>query len=262
MLSERTQPTLAIVNAKGGSGKTTTAVHLSVALADQGYEVLAIDADAQHVLTRNLGVMPQHGIATVHDVLFGNLQAREVAVTVRERLRLVPASLKMANVDVELALGSAPDIRLRKGLRERDWDVCIIDCPPNLGKITYNAMTAADYLLVPIDSAYWALEGLDLLMDTADDVRSNYNPGLRLLGAVLTRWDKTNLSRSVMEAVKERWPRETMSTVIRSSVKYREAAALYETIFDNPNGDLHADYRALTREVLSRLGLVRDVVRS
>ncbi len=257
---ERNSPTVAIVNAKGGSGKTTTAVHLSVALADRGYEVLAIDADAQHVLTRNLGVMPHHGTHTVHDVLFGNLQAQEAAVEVRDCLRLVPASLKMANVDVELALGSAPDIRLRKGLRDRDWDICIIDCPPNLGKLTYNAMTAADYLLVPIDSAYWALEGLDLLMDTADDVRSNYNPALRILGAVLTRWDRTNVSRSVMEEVKARWPRETMSTVIRSSVKYREAAALYETIFDNSNEELHADYLRLMDEVLVRLGMVRDAV--
>ncbi len=166
----------------------------------------------------------------------------------------------MADIEVGLAMARGGDVRLRNGMTERDWDICIIDCPPNLGKVTYNALTAADYMLVPIDSALWAFDGLDMLMDTADSARCYHNPDLRLLGAVLTRSNGTNVAREIREAVRRRWPREALDTVVRNSVKYQEAVLRNETIFDNSNKDLHADYLKVTQEVLGRLGMVRYAV--
>ncbi len=259
MSLERNSPTIAVVNAKGGSGKTTTAIHLSVALARRGYDVMVVDADMQHPLTRNFGVDPK-GKCTIRDVLLGGIQLRDAAVRVRENLRIVPASLAMADIEVGLAMERGGDVRLRNAMTERNWEICIIDCPPNLGKVTYNALTAADYMLVPIDSALWAFEGLDMLMDAADSARCYHNPQLRLLGAVLTRANSTNIARSIREAVRRRWPRETMRTAIRNSVKYQEAVVQGETIFDQTNKDLHADYLGLTDEILERLGMVRHAV--
>lgn len=254
-------PVVAIVNAKGGAGKTTTAIHLAVALADRGYEVLAIDADMQHPLTRNLGVDPCR-IPTLKSVLLDDVPAAQAAVPARPHLRLIPASLDMADMEIALAMIQGGDVRLRDALESRDWDICLIDCPPNLGKVTLNALTAADYMLVPVDSALWGLQGLDLLMDTADNARRYYNRNLRLLGIVLTRASSTNVSKEIREAVRRRWPKEVMSSVIRNSVRYQEAVIHNQTIFDTSSTDLHADYLRLADEVLERVGGVRDAVAS
>ncbi len=251
--------TIAVANAKGGCGKTTTALHLGAALAEEGYSTLVIDADAQHTLSRHLGVLP-HGIPTMRDVLFDGLLAKDVAVEVRPHLRLVPASLTLANADVALSQLAGSDLRLRRAMSDPDWDICIIDCPPSLGKLCMNALVAATHVLVPIDSAPYALEGLDMLMQTVDEARSYYNPELRFLGALLTLYDNTRISRQVLEEVRARWPRETLSTPIRRSTKVREAAALGETIFDGTIGGVGDDYRALAEEVLERVGMVRHAV--
>ena len=253
--------TIAVANAKGGCGKTTTALHLSVALSQQGYRTLAVDADAQHTLSRHLGVVPR-GIPTMRDVLFDGVPVRDVAVVVRPNLRLLPASLALANADVALSQLAGSDLRLRRAMSDPDWDICVIDCPPSLGKLCMNALVAATHVLVPIDSAPYALEGLDMLIQTMDESRGYYNPELRFLGALMTLYDNTRISKQVMEEVRSRWPRETLSTVIRRSTRFKEAAAFGETIFDGgmANGAAE-DYRTLTAEVLDRVGMVRDAVR-
>ncbi len=250
---------IAVANAKGGCGKTTTALHLGAALARQGYSVLAVDADAQHTLTRHLGVVPR-GIPTMREVLFDGVPVTEASVDVRPNLRLVPASLALANADVALSQLAGSDIRLRRGMTDPDWDFAIIDCPPSLGKLTMNALVAATHVLVPIDSAPYALEGLDMLMQTVDEARGYYNPELRLLGAVLTLYDNTRVSRQVLAEVRERWPRETLRAVIRRSTKAREAAAFGETIFDGSLGAVGDDYGALATEILERVGAMRHAV--
>lgn len=255
-----TVTTIAVANAKGGCGKTTTALHLSVALAEEGFNTLVVDADAQHTLSRHLGVLPR-GIPTMRDVLFDGLPVREAAVTVRPNLRLAPASLTLANADVALSQLAGSDLRLRRAMADPDWEICIIDCPPSLGKLCVNALVASTHLLVPIDSAPYALEGLDMLMQTVDEARSYYNPELRFLGALLTLYDQTRISRQVQEEVRARWPRETLRTVIRRSTKFKEAAAFGETIFEANAGGGGSDYRALAEETLERVGMGRHVLR-
>jgi chromosome partitioning protein len=247
--------TIAVANAKGGCGKTTSALHISVALSTAGYRVLAIDVDAQHTLSRHLGVIP-HGIPTVRDVLFNGLPVGDVAVSVYPNLRLVPSSLMLANADVALSQLAGSDLRLRRAMTNPDWDICIIDCPPSLGKLCMNALVAATHFLVPIDSAPYALEGLDMLMQTADEARAYYNPDLRFLGALMTLYDSTKISRQVFEEVRARWPKETLDTVIRRSTKVKEAAAFGETVFDITANGVGADFLALANEVVQRVGMV------
>lgn len=251
--------TIAVANAKGGCGKTTTALHLSVALADGGYRTLAVDADAQHTLSRHLGIRP-HGIATIRDVLFDGRDVKSAAVPVRPHLDLVPASLMLANADVALSQLAGSDLRLRRALGDGDWDFCIIDCPPSLGKLCMNALVASTHFLVPIDSAPYALEGLDMLMQTVEEARSYYNPQLRFLGALLTLYDQTRIAKQVHEEVRARWPDETMATVIRRSTKIKEAAAFGETVFDGMVSGVGDDYRALAEEVVARVGVMQHVL--
>jgi len=251
--------TIAVANAKGGCGKTTSALHLSVALADAGYRTLAIDADAQHTLSRHLGGYPR-GIPTIRDVLFDGLTVGDVAVPVRTNLDLVPASLMLANADVALSQVAGSDLRLRRAMVGTDWDFCIIDCPPSLGKLCMNALVASTHFLVPIDSAPYALEGLDMLMQTVEEARSYYNPDLRFLGAFLTLYDSTRISKQVHEEVRARWPDETLETVIRRSTKIKEAAAFGETVFDGVVSGVADDYRALAQEVIARVGVMQHAL--
>lgn len=244
--------TIAIANAKGGCGKTTTALHLSVAFADRGHRTLAVDADAQHTLGRHLGVLPR-GIPTMRKLLFDGLSVTKVAVPVRPHLDLVPASLMLANADVALSQLAGSDLRLRRAMDGAGWDFCVIDCPPSLGKLCMNALVAATYFLVPIDSAPYALEGLDMQMQTVEEVRGYYNPSLRFLGPLMTLYDNTRIAKQVHDEVRTRWPEETFATVIRRNTRVKEAAAFGETVFDGGMNGASEDYRALADEILLRV---------
>lgn len=252
--------TIALANQKGGVGKTTTAVSLSVALAAGGYRVLLVDIDPQGNATSSLGIEKSGLERTIYDLLVGNATARDVAVdTGRDRLQLLPSAPELAGAEVELVDVPARESRLKAGLDtiRSDYDLIFIDCPPSLGLITVNAMTAADLVLVPIQCEFLALEGVGQLITTIDLVRRHLNPSLDIIGVLMTMYDgRTRLSQHVVNEVRSYFPERIFSEVIPRSVRLAEAPSYGQAIieYDRPSRGAVA-YRAVAAELLERLGL-------
>jgi chromosome partitioning protein len=215
---------IALANQKGGVGKTTTAINLGAAVAKLGRRVLIFDFDPQANSSAGLGIRTQG--ATSYDVVIGGADAGETATkTSVEGLMLVPATPALAGADVELVPMMAREFRLKRSLeRVRDeYDYVLIDCPPSLGLLTVNALTAADEVIVPVQCEYLALEGLSQLTATLDLVRRNLNSQLKLRGLLLTMFDgRTNLSQQVADEVRLHFS-NTFKTIIPRSVRLSEA---------------------------------------
>lgn len=248
--------TIAIATAKGGSGKTTTALHLAVALADRGFLTLAVDVDPQGTLTRQLGV-DTHERPTVREVLYDGVRAHDIAVRVRPGLDVIGADLRLAVADLTLPQLQSADFRLRRGLRDLPHAICLIDCPPSLGKLTINALVAADYFLTPVDPSAYSLEGLAMLLPTVETTREYSNEALCFLGPLLVMAEPRSLvTRAVQEQLIQQYNDLCFSTIIRKSQRTREVAFSHETLFDVEDTTTAADYRALTDEICERLGLI------
>jgi chromosome partitioning protein len=244
--------TIVIANAKGGVAKTTTALHLAVGFADRGLDTIAIDMDPQGTLSQQLGVQSTDGL-TVREVLVDGLAPRDALVAVRPNLRLLPANILLADADLALSQLHASDLRLRRALQGTQAALVVIDVPPSIGKLTVNALVAADGFIAPIDSEIYAMMGLQLLFRTVETVREFFNPGLRFLGPLLTMAEgRTIVTRVVEEELRAQYP-ETFTTVIRKSQRTKEAAMSGQTLYDLAGTTAGADYRALVREVLARL---------
>jgi chromosome partitioning protein len=268
LIRERARPaagrhgavTIALANQKGGVGKTTSAVNLSVALAAGGYRVLLVDIDPQGNATSSLGIEKSQLEHTVYDLLVGNAPARDVVVqTGRDRLQLLPSAPELAGAEVELVDVPARETRLKQGLLPlaKDVDLILIDCPPSLGLITVNALTAADLVLVPIQCEFLALEGVGQLINTIDLVRQHLNPSLDIIGVLMTMFDaRTRLSQHVVNEVKSYFPDRIFSDVIPRSVRLAEAPSYGQAIieYDRPSRGSVA-YRAVAAELLERLGM-------
>ena len=215
---------IALANQKGGVGKTTTAINLGAALARKGRRVLIFDFDPQANSSAGLGIRSQ-GLTT-YDVVVGGARASEAAVaTSVEGLMLVPATPALAGAEVELVPMMAREFRLKRALDQvrGPYDYVLIDCPPSLGLLTVNALTAADEVIIPVQCEYLALEGLGQLTATLDLVRRNLNSGLKLRGLLLTMFDvRTNLSQQVADDVRANFA-STFKTVIPRSVRLSEA---------------------------------------
>lgn len=250
----------AVTNQKGGVGKTTTVVNLAAAVAIRGRRVLVIDTDPQANATSALGYDRKTIKTSIYDVIIGEVPLAEaVIVTTRLGLDLVPAATALAGAEVELVSLDGRERRLRRALtplRER-YDLVLIDCPPSLGLLTINAMTAADGLIVPLQCEYLALEGLGQLLNTVQRVRANLNSGLRMAGVVLTMFDpRLNLAQQVVEEVRRHFPQELFHTIVPRSVRLSEAPSFGQTIFEYDSGSKGAAaYRFLAEELLSRLGM-------
>lgn len=248
---------VAIANQKGGVGKTTTAVNLSACLAEQGKKVLLVDADPQGNSTSGLGMKKEGDEKSIYDVLINDVAVDEATKsTMIDTLKLLPAHISLAGAEVELVNMMAREQVLKRALNatKQNYDYIFIDCPPSLGLLTLNALTAADTLLVPIQCEFYALEGLSLLMNTVKLVRKSLNPDLDVEGVVLTMFDsRTNLSMQVVEEVKKFFKNKVYDTIIPRSVRLGEAPSFGLPISRYaPSSAGATAYSALAKEMIEK----------
>jgi len=246
---------IAIANQKGGVGKTTTAVNLSSCLAYRGKRVLLIDNDPQGNTTSGLGVDKDSIRKSTYDIIINSESIKEVMIsTVMDNLMLCPSNVNLAGAEVELVSMISRETRMKMALQEvkEEFDFIIIDCPPSLGLLTLNSLTAADTILVPIQCEYYALEGLSQLMNTVKLVQKHLNPRLDVEGVVLTMFDaRTNLSIQVVEDVKKHFKNKVYRTVIPRNVRLSEAPSFgLPIIMYDPKSKGSECYMELAEEVI------------
>ncbi|HEV3103376.1 MAG TPA: ParA family protein [Candidatus Dormibacteraeota bacterium] len=257
MLTSTRTTVLAVVNQKGGVGKTTTAINLGAALAELGHPVLLVDLDPQANSTSGLGLNPARIRNTIYQLLAGEAGIEESAVeTGVPLLRLVPSHIDLAGAEIELATLQERETRLRAALQSLPLGVecVIIDCPPSLGLLTLNALTAATSMLIPTQCEYFALEGLSHLLYTHQLVRSRLNPSLEVAGILMTQFDaRTTLSWDVLEEVRRSHPAHVLKTLIPRNVRISEAPSHGKPVIQyDPSSRGAAAYRALAKELLER----------
>lgn len=218
---------IAIANQKGGVGKTTTSVNLSACLAHLGKKVLLIDSDPQGNATSGVGINKGDVQDCIYNILIDDVPVRDVILpTAIENLKVVPATISLAGAEIELVSTISREVRMKQAIRDikDDYDYVIIDCPPSLGLLTLNALTASDSIIIPVQCEYYALEGLSQLLSTVRLVQKHLNEELYIDGVLLTMFDaRTNLGIQVIEEVKKYFQDKVYKTIIPRNVRLSEA---------------------------------------
>ncbi len=248
---------IAIINQKGGVGKSTTAINLSAALGEMGKQVLLIDLDPQGNSSSGLGVEKNRVSRCIYDALLNDIPLTDIIIPdVSKGLDVVPATINLAGAEVELVSEMARENRLKDaiGPMRGRYDYIFIDCPPSLGLLTINALVAADKLLIPIQCEFYALEGVTKLLDSMKRVKSRLNPSLDIYGVLLTMSDnRTTLSRQVSDEVRRFFGKIVFETSIPRTVKLSEAPSFGQPITQyDPTGKGAQSYIDLAKEVISR----------
>ena len=246
---------IAITNQKGGVGKSTTAVNVSAYLSSYGYRTLLIDLDPQSNSTSGLGINPVDAKDSIYDILINDREPDEIILdTSYKNLKILPSSIQLAGAEVELVSSLKREFRLKEAVNkiEKDYDFILIDCPPALGLLTINALTAAKEVIIPIQCEYYALEGLGQLLSTIDLVKKNLNDKLKINGAIMTMYDpRVKLAGQVIEEVKNYFSEKVYKTVIPRNVRLSEAPSYGKPIMEyDPDCKGAEAYSNFTKEVI------------
>ncbi|MEI6741555.1 MAG: ParA family protein [bacterium] len=253
---ESPKKVISIANQKGGVGKTTTTISVASYLAKFGHKVLLVDLDPQGNSTSGLAINKQALKASIYNVIVDNTPVTEVIVKTKiNNLDILPAKSELAAAEVEVSSAPGREKILKLALQHLEYDVVIIDCPPSLGLLTINAFVASNSIIIPVQSEYYALEGLSELLDTIKRVRVGLNPRLDILGLVVTMHNRrTSLGEQVLEELKKHFPSKIFDTIIPRNIRLAEAPSHGKPIYEYDRFSKGAQaYKKLTKEIEKRL---------